>query len=178
MKLRIVALAALCGGLFMAANTLPALAESVKAPVNKISDKGVEDEIGFITFTEEPDGLVMMVELVGLVPGPHAMHVHENGSCAPGMKDGKSVAGLAAGGHYDPDKTNTHAGPKGMGHKGDLPVLEANKDGKVMTSVKAPNVKLADVKGRAVIIHANGDTYSDKPALGGGGERVACGVIK
>lgn len=178
MKLRIVALAALCGALFLAANTVPAMAESAKAPVNKISDKGIEDEIGFITFTEGPDGLEMMVELVGLVPGPHAMHVHENGSCATAEKDGKPVAGLAAGGHYDPAKTNTHGGPQGAGHKGDLPVLEADKDGKVMTTTKAPHVKLADIKGRAVIIHANGDTYSDTPVLGGGGERVACGVIK
>ena len=39
--------------------------------------------------------------------------------------------------------------------------------------------KLADVKGRAIMIHAGGDNYSDQPApLGGGGARIACGVIK
>lgn len=178
MKLRIVALAALFGGLLLAAGTVPAIAKSAKAPIHKVSDKGIEDEIGFITFTEGPNGVEMLVELMGLTPGAHAMHVHENGSCEAVMKDGKSVAALAAGGHYDPAKTNTHAGPMGAGHKGDLPVLEADKDGKVKANLKAPNVKIADVKGRSVIIHANGDNYTDQPALGGGGGRVACGVIK
>jgi len=27
------------------------------------------------------------------------------------------------------------------------------------------------------MIHAGGDNYTDEPALGGGGARVACGVI-
>ena len=43
----------------------------------------------------------------------------------------------------------------------------------------ANRLKVADVKGRALMIHAGGDNYSDQPKpLGGGGARVACGVIK
>lgn len=178
MKLRIVALAALCGGILLAANTAPALAESVKTPINKISDAGIEDEIGFITFTDGPEGMEMLVEVVGLAPGAHGMHIHEKGNCAPAQHDGKSVAGLSAGPHFDPDKSGTHQGPIAKGHKGDLPLVEANADGMVKQNAKAPNLKVADIKGRAVIIHAGGDNYSDKPALGGGGARVACGVIK
>jgi len=42
----------------------------------------------------------------------------------------------------------------------------------------APRLKLADVQGRAIMVHAGGDNYSDEPQpLGGGGERIACGVI-
>lgn len=178
MKLRIVALAALCGGILLAANAAPALAESVKTPINKISDMGIEDEIGFITFTEGPDGLEMLVDVVGLVPGPHGMHIHEKGNCQPAQQDGKNVAGLSAGPHFDPDKSGTHQGPAAKGHKGDLPLIEANTEGQVKQHTKAPNLNLADIKGRAVIIHAGGDTYQDKPALGGGGARVACGVIQ
>jgi Cu-Zn family superoxide dismutase len=38
---------------------------------------------------------------------------------------------------------------------------------------------MSDVKGRSLMIHAGGDNYADQPApLGGGGARVACGVIK
>lgn len=34
------------------------------------------------------------------------------------------------------------------------------------------------LEGHALIIHAGGDNYSDAPApLGGGGARLACGVI-
>lgn len=43
----------------------------------------------------------------------------------------------------------------------------------------APRLKLADLQGRAIMIHAGGDNYADEPSkLGGGGSRVACGVVK
>ena len=39
--------------------------------------------------------------------------------------------------------------------------------------------ELADVQGRSLMVHAGGDNHADHPApLGGGGARVACGVIK
>ena len=43
-------------------------------------------------------------------------------------------AGIAAGEHYDPDHKKSHKGPKGVGHKGNLPALESksgdiNQDG-------------------------------------------------
>jgi Cu-Zn family superoxide dismutase len=45
--------------------------------------------------------------------------------------------------------------------------------------VLAPRIKVSDLKGRSLMIHAGGDNYSDSPQkLGGGGARVACGVIK
>ena len=40
------------------------------------------------------------------------------------------------------------------------------------------SLKLEDVAGRALVIHEGGDNYSDTPKpLGGGGVRMACGVI-
>jgi len=40
-------------------------------------------------------------------------------------------------------------------------------------------LKVIDIKGRSLMIHAGGDNYSDMPvSLGGGGARVACGVVK
>jgi Cu-Zn family superoxide dismutase len=95
------------------------------------------------------------------------------------MKDGKQVPALAAGGHYDPAGANKHLGPQGAGHLGDLPAITVGADGKAVTAVVAARLKLADVKGRSLMIHAGGDNYSDQPVpLGGGGARVACGVIK
>jgi Cu-Zn family superoxide dismutase len=45
--------------------------------------------------------------------------------------------------------------------------------------VLAPRLKVADIKGRSLMIHAGGDNYSDLPVkLGGGGARIACGVIR
>jgi Cu-Zn family superoxide dismutase len=51
-------------------------------------------------------------------------------------------------------------------------------DGTATQPVLAPRLKLADVQGHALMVHAGGDNHSDHPApLGGGGARVACGVI-
>ena len=43
----------------------------------------------------------------------------------------------------------------------------------------APRIKSLDaLKGHALMIHAGGDNYADQPApLGGGGARLACGVL-
>jgi hypothetical protein len=43
----------------------------------------------------------------------------------------------------------------------------------------APHLEVADAQGHAIVIHAGGDNFSDQPApLGGGGARIACGVVK
>jgi len=64
------------------------------------------------------------------------------------------------------------------GHLGDLPALKVAADGTAKVTVVAPRLKLADVQGRAIMVHAGGDNYSDSPKpLGGGGDRIACGVI-
>jgi Cu-Zn family superoxide dismutase len=42
----------------------------------------------------------------------------------------------------------------------------------------APRItNVSTLRGHAVVIHAGGDNYSDVPPLGGGGARIACGVI-
>jgi Cu-Zn family superoxide dismutase len=157
----------------------PVFAGDIVVPMNLVNDQGVGQAIGTITISEGPHGLVFTPNVSGLAPGMHGFHVHQNPDCGPGMKDGKSVPGLAAGGHYDPANTGKHEGPLGKGHLGDLPVLTVGADGKATTAVTAPRLKMADVKGRSLMIHAGGDNYSDQPApLGGGGARVACGVIK
>jgi Cu-Zn family superoxide dismutase len=150
----------------------------LKVPVNLIDATGKEKPAGTITLSETADGLEIAPKLKGLPPGEHGFHLHENGSCAPGDKDGKPAAGIAAGGHFDPDAAKAHKGPGGGGHKGDLPKLEADAKGNVSGKLKAAGLKLADVAGKAIMIHAGGDNYSDTPQpLGGGGARIACGVI-
>lgn len=124
-------------------------------------------------------GVVFTTELTGLAPGAHGFHVHENPSCAPAAnKDGQMVAALAAGGHFDPDKSGKHEGPEGHGHLGDLPYLTVGADGGAKASVVAPRLAMDHLAGRSLMLHAGGDNYSDQPAaLGGGGARMACGVI-
>lgn len=154
-------------------------AEEAVVQMNLIDEQGVGKSIGSVRLADSPQGLKATPSLSGLTPGFHGFHVHEKPDCGPGMKDGKRQAGIAAGGHYDPAGTGKHEGPDGKGHLGDLPALTVGQDGKSSTFVLAPHLKLADIKGRSLMIHAGGDNYSDTPApLGGGGGRVACGLIK
>ena len=84
-----------------------------------------------------------------------------------------------APGHYDPQGTGRHEGPYGKGHLGDLPALYVDQEGRVTVPVLAPRLKVSDVKGHSLMIHGGGDNYSDQPEkLGGGGPRIACGVVK
>ncbi|QQS13616.1 MAG: superoxide dismutase family protein [Rhodospirillales bacterium] len=153
--------------------------QSTTVAVIEISEKGSGAPLGTVVFTDTPHGLAIDPKLKGLPPGPHGFHVHENPSCAAAAQDGKMVPGLAAGGHYDPKGTKAHRGPhQHDGHLGDLPPLVADKDGAASAKLLAPRLKVADLRGRSLIIHANGDNFDDKPQpLGGGGGRIACGVF-
>ena len=160
----------------LAASAALALAEDVSVDMHKISADGVGDKAGTVTVSDGEGGLTLKVSVTGVPAGEHGFHVHQNGACGPGEKDGKMQAGIAAGGHLDPQDTETHKGPEGDGHKGDLPKLQSTADGIAMT-VTAPRLTLADVRGRSLMIHEGGDTYSDKPEMGGGKGRIVCGVI-
>jgi Cu-Zn family superoxide dismutase len=147
--------------------------------MNLINEQGIGKEIGTVALSDTAQGLKIRTSLKNLPPGVHGFHVHEKPLCGPGEKDGKTQAGIAAGGHYDPAGTGKHEGPAGKGHLGDLPALTVDRDGTSKTELTASRLKVADVKGRSLMIHAGEDNYSDTPApLGGGGGRIACGVIK
>jgi len=156
----------------------PALAET-KVQLSMVDENGIGRSIGEIVITETPYGVVFSPSLAGLPPGLHGFHVHENPSCEPKEKDGQRVAALAAGGHLDPAGSKHHGLPWGDGHLGDAPPLFVDAKGNADQPVLAPRLKLADLEGRSLMIHAGGDNHADHPApLGGGGERLACGVIR
>jgi superoxide dismutase, Cu-Zn family len=156
-----------------------ASAGQVTITMNLVTVDGVGKEIGTIKATDTPYGLLLQPQLSDLPPGLHGFHLHENPNCAPAKKDEKMTAAQAAGGHLDPAKTTKHEGPYGAGHLGDIPPLFVGEDGKATLPVLAPRLKSEELKGRALMIHAGGDNYSDQPQpLGGGGARIACGVIQ
>ncbi len=158
-----------------------AQAAVVEIPMTKVGADGVGEPIGTVTATDTPAGLRLAPALKGLPPGEHGFHVHDKPSCAPGPDadhGGAPAAAFAAGGHFDPDRTGRHEGPAGMGHKGDLPALVVAADGDATMPLVAAHLKTSDLAGHALMIHAGGDNYSDQPAkLGGGGARIACGVV-
>lgn len=154
-------------------------AGSVDVPMSLVSADGTAQKIGAITVSETRYGLLFTPNLKNLPAGIHGFHVHEKGSCDAGLKDGVRVAALGAGGHFDPKNTGQHLGPYADGHMGDLPAIYVTADGSANYPVLAPRFKsLSEIKGRALMIHAGADNHSDTPKpLGGGGDRVACGVI-
>lgn len=169
MKLRLLAAAMLFPASVLAEKTVE---------MHEIGAYGVGKAVGEITITETEHGAVFTPDLQGLGPGLHGFHVHQEPSCEAAMKDGSMAAGVAAGGHYDPDGAGRHGAPWGDGHLGDLPALYVNTDQRATHPVLAPRLKLAQLEGRALMIHAGGDNYRDEPEpLGGGGARMVCGVI-
>jgi Cu-Zn family superoxide dismutase len=157
---------------------LPAYGAELVVKMSVADATGPGAPLGAIRIVETPYGLAFYPALEGLAPGLHGFHVHENPRCASAMKDGAPVAALAAGAHLDPTDSRRHGEPWGDGHLGDLPALHVDADGKATNPVLAPRLKLADIVNRSLMVHAGGDNHSDHPApLGGGGARVACGVI-
>ncbi|MFT8230746.1 superoxide dismutase [Cu-Zn] SodC [Pseudomonas guariconensis] len=141
---------------------------------------GPGKSIGTVTLEQTPYGALLTPDLADLPPGVHGFHLHQRPSCDAAEENGKSVPAGAAGGHWDPAATNAHKGPYDAGgHRGDLPALYVGADGKATTPVLAPRLKVDDFKEHALMLHAGGDNHSDHPEkLGGGGARVACGVVQ
>ena len=116
------------------------------------------------------------VNLKGLEPGEHAIHIHEAGDCS--SDDGKS-----AGGHWNPtDHDHGHLGVGDDYHLGDIGNLNAAEDGTVTLTGTTDkwSMKKGDensILGHAVIVHAKADDFVSQPS-GAAGTRIACGVIE
>ena len=127
--------------------------------------------IGYISAQDTRYGLLLTPHLSGLPAGVHGFHVHAVANCGQ--------HGMQAGGHLDPLKTGKHLGPYDpRGHLGDLPVLYVNAQGQSHWPVLAPRLTFKQIRGHSLMIHVGGDNYSDQPVVnGGGGARLACGVV-
>ena len=175
--IRYVSLLVIVGILMSGAN---AVAETVTVSVQVANQSGAGAAIGRVTFKDSEYGLIVTPELNGLEVGPHGVHIHTKPNCAAMKMDNMVVAAGAAGGHYDPKETGRHAGPYGDGHLGDLPNILVEQNGKALVPVLAPRLSVADIKSRALIIHAGADRYDNHAQYdhGKGGVRMYCGVIK
>ena len=132
---------------------------------------------GTATFDEAGGKVRIVVDATGLSPGKHGIHIHAIGLC-------QDPAFMSAGGHFNPTvKKHGLESPEGA-HAGDLPNLEADKDGKAHNDVTTDRVTLAagnlsvfHADGTALVIHEREDDQKTDPA-GNSGGRTLCGVIK
>ena len=130
---------------------------------------------GTVTFEDAESGLRVQVQIAGLPPGLHGIHIHEKGSC----KDG----GNAAGSHYNPDNVK-HGFLQTDGltgaHAGDLGNIQINDNGQGAVFLIIPgltvNGKEHSVAGKAVILHEKKDDFGQPTGNAGG--RIGCGVIE
>jgi len=125
--------------------------------------------VGTATLTPAPKGVKITLDIKGLPPGEHSLHIHQVAKCEP--PDFKSAGPHFAGGGHD------HEGMPA----GDIPdfSLVVGADGTAHASTIAPNVTLGTDDhsvfsngGTAIVIHAvAGSTGAGAPP------RIACGVI-
>ncbi|MFL1706276.1 superoxide dismutase family protein [Campylobacter sp. MOP7] len=154
----------------------PKAQKHIVIPMEQLGEKG-NTNVGEVVAIETNYGVAFFPNLKGIESGAHGFHVHMNADCGATEKG----LGMKAGGHWDPTDTKKHSFPwDDMGHKGDLPILYADKDGNAVYPVLAPKIKsLDELKGHSLMVHVGADNHHDHPKpLGGGGARLVCGVIK
>ncbi|UQZ81569.1 Superoxide dismutase-like protein YojM precursor [Paenibacillus konkukensis] len=143
--------------------------------IDIINSKGTK--IGTAKLSQVAEGVKFQVEVSGLTPGKHGIHVHQTGVCTP-------PDFTSAGEHFNPEgKKHGFDNPQGY-HAGDLPNLEVGSDGTARAEFVDTKVTLAKDKanslvktgGTALVIHENADDYKTDPS-GNSGSRIACGVI-
>jgi Cu-Zn family superoxide dismutase len=153
---------------------LAAQADSTKVVVKLADAKG--GDVGTATLTSAGKGVSIALDLHGLTPGDHAIHVHATAKC-----DGPDFK--SAGGHFNPDnKQHGMNNPQGS-HAGDMPNFTVDAKGNAKTTVTATGVTLGTDAhsvftggGTALVIHAKADDMKSDPA-GNAGDRIACGTI-
>jgi Cu-Zn family superoxide dismutase len=163
--------------LVLATGASSVLAQNQPTQATAVFKTLVGETVGNATLTQNADGSVrLQVQVRGLPPGQHGIHIHAVGKCAPDF--------AAAGGHYNPaSKQHGLENPAGA-HAGDLPNLTIAADGTGSIDVTTDRVTLTsgdktvfDADGSAIVIHAFMDDQKTDPA-GNSGDRIACAVIE
>lgn len=139
--------------------------------------RGDGTESGRAHFHATDKGVMMSLEVSGMTPGVHGLHLHTTGACT-----GPDFT--SAGGHWNP--TNRKHGLESTegAHMGDLPNLTIGADGKgkLQTILQGATLSggahpMLDADGTAIVMHAGPDDNKTDPS-GNSGGRLLCGVVK
>lgn len=159
--------------------TAPAVA-TPPPPASSAQLKGpAGEDVGQVMVQQVPTGVVIDIEVKGLGPGWHGVHLHEKGDCT-------GPAFTSAGAHVHAGEAAREHGYLTMsgGEPGDLPNLWVGADGTGKAQFYSTRVSLSsdrpgalwDADTAAVVVHAAKDDHFTQP-IGGSGARVACGVL-
>lgn len=162
----------------VAAVLAAALAAPAAAQVEAVAAATMLDadgnDLGVVSFTGSPNGVLVEVMMVGLPPGPRGIHLHETGDCSDGF--------AAAGGHFAPEGREHGFFNADGPHAGDLPNIFVGPDGtaaahffNMRVTLDDGPAGLLDADGTAVIVHELPDSYETEAGAEG---RLGCGVIE
>jgi Cu-Zn family superoxide dismutase len=160
----------------VAAKAPPAPPPPVTAPA-VLEARAGSNLSGTAVFTALEGGVVhLRIEVSGVTPGDHAVHIHEHADC--GDPDAKN-----AGGHWNPtSKPHGRWGQEGGAyHLGDLGNIWVGSEGTGSLEIRTTLWTLRDggpfdVVGRSIIVHAKPDDFTTQPT-GNAGDRIGCGPI-
>ena len=178
-----LAAVALAVGLFLRSDgaSQPPAAQADDGGARVLLRNVAGNPVGVAKLTEDDGEVLVRVTVHDLPAGFHGFHIHANNDPSNGSGC-VAPAFTSADGHF---KAGAQSHPD---HAGDMPVLLVNADGTGEARFKTDRVSVADVIGRALIIHLDEDNYgnvsrygtADATTLntGDAGPRSACGVIE
>jgi len=152
----------------------PAAARPGKVTVQLKDAQG--KPVGTAVVSPAKQGVSIALNLMGLPPGEHALHIHSVAKC-------EGPAFTTAGGHFNPDmKKHGLQNPDGP-HAGDMANFTVTAKGTAKSTITDTRVDMGDDAhsifsngGTALVIHAKADDMKTDPA-GNAGDRIACGTI-
>jgi Cu-Zn family superoxide dismutase len=190
----------------MFATSQAGAASSVHATLRDAAGKTV----GTVTFKKDGGSTLVIADFkknANVTTGTfHGFHIHANNLPADdlvGFGSGCKASGtdpakwfLSADGHYSTSPAQTHGA-----HAGDMPSVLVEKNGAAHLSFTTDRIKVKDLKGKAVMLHAGPDNFGNIPLdetgkdhlkymsngpeallktakTGNSGDRVACGVVQ
>lgn len=144
------------------------LAASAIGARSAVATRADGSRAGAVSLTENSAGAWLSVDLSGLPPGAHGMHLHAIGRCDP-------PDFTSAGPHWNPaSRQHGLENPRGH-HSGDLSNATVGADGRLFAVVPIAHGSI-DADGVALVIHAAPDDHRTDPS-GNSGARIACAAL-
>lgn len=142
----------------------------------QITPKSGSKISGNVNFMQEGNEVTMTIKVMGLTPGEHGFHIHENADCS--AEDGSS-----AGGHWNPAGNDHGKWGEEHFHMGDIGNLVANDKGEAELTFTTDKWCIGceddskNIIGHSLIIHEDADDFHSQPT-GNAGGRIGCVEIR